>query len=200
MKPLVDTNGAAAVSFWLVFGGWGVLEWLPGLKEIVARRRLADRSIDEGTARHLFVFASLGYGAAFVAAFNATGLAIGGPRAAIFVTGLVVLVGGVGFRQWAIHTLGLYFSRWLDFQQGQVVVSGGPYRVVRHPSYLGGLIGFLGLGLALGNWLAVLAAVAFPLVGYVRRIDVEEAMLHARLGAAYDDYALGRARLIPGVW
>ena len=80
------------------------------------------------------------------------------------------------------------------------MVTGGPYRFVRHPSYLGVLILLLGLGLALGDGASAAAMIALPTLGLMWRIRVEEAALRAGLGVSYVEYCQGRARLIPGIW
>jgi protein-S-isoprenylcysteine O-methyltransferase Ste14 len=67
------------------------------------------------------------------------------------------------------------------------------------PSYLGLLITFCGLGLALGD-LASVVMVVLPAIGIVRHIRVEEVALRAGLGDRYIEYSHGCARLIPGVW
>ena len=82
----------------------------------------------------------------------------------------------------------------------QAVVSTGPYRWVRHPSYTGLLLIVAGFGLAAGNWLSLLACVVLPLPALVRRIYVEEAELNRVLGDAYRSYGANTARLLPGVW
>ena len=117
-----------------------------------------------------------------------------------FGVGLAILVAGASFRIWAIVTLGRFFTPIVTIQEGHRLVERGPYRIVRHPSYTGGLIGFLGLGIALGSWLSVLAAVLLPLVGVLVRIHVEEAALIDGLGDEYREYAARTKRLVPGVW
>jgi protein-S-isoprenylcysteine O-methyltransferase Ste14 len=82
----------------------------------------------------------------------------------------------------------------------QPVISTGPYRVLRHPSYAGVLLTLAGIGLALGNWLSLAALVVFPAIGFVYRIRVEEAALSSTLGASYATYASTRRRIIPFVW
>jgi protein-S-isoprenylcysteine O-methyltransferase Ste14 len=71
---------------------------------------------------------------------------------------------------------------------------------VRHPSYTGGLVGLLGLGVALGSVAAVISLVVVPLIGVLIRIRHEERTLHTALGAEYDAYAAHTPRLIPRVW
>ena len=67
-------------------------------------------------------------------------------------------------------------------ERGLAVVSSGPYRWVRHPSYTGLLLILAGFGLGLGNWLALAICVALPLPALLRRIQVEEAELIRVLG------------------
>jgi protein-S-isoprenylcysteine O-methyltransferase Ste14 len=69
-----------------------------------------------------------------------------------------------------------------------------------HPSYSGLIIFFLGLGLALTNWMSLLVLVAVPTAGLVIRIRSEERALLAGLGEPYRRYAAVHQRLFPGVW
>ena len=117
-----------------------------------------------------------------------------------FGVGLAILVAGASFRVWAIVTLGRFFTPVVMIQEGHRLVERGPYRIVRHPSYTGGLVGFLGLGIALASWLSVLAAVLLPLVGVLVRIHVEEGALTGGLGDEYREYAARTKRLVPGIW
>jgi protein-S-isoprenylcysteine O-methyltransferase Ste14 len=107
---------------------------------------------------------------------------------------------GVGLRQWAVWTLGRFFTVEVRVAPDQTVVDDGPYRWVRHPSYTGLLLSLVGLGLALGNWLSVLALAIVPSVGLVIRIRVEERELLVALGDPYREYAARHRRLVPGVW
>jgi protein-S-isoprenylcysteine O-methyltransferase Ste14 len=67
------------------------------------------------------------------------------PQAIAFVVGLVVFVLGVGPRGWSFTTLGPYFTLSIVVSPDQPVVASGPYRIVRYPSYTGGLL--IGVGL-----------------------------------------------------
>jgi hypothetical protein len=55
-------------------------------------------------------------------------------------------------------------------------------------------------GPGLGNWLSLLAAVLGALVGFTRRIRIEEATMRARFGDAYTTYARCTWRLVPFIW
>ena len=94
-----------------------------------------------------------------------------------------------------------YFSSAVRLQpeRGQVVINTGPYSVVRHPGYAGGIIYLTLNGLALGSWWAGLAAIPMLLLT-VRRTVMEDAMLQSGL-AGYADYSQQvRYRLFPGLW
>ena len=101
---------------------------------------------------------------------------------------------------WAITT-NTYLSRMARIQEdrGQVVVTAGPYRYVRHPMYLGIIILFLGMPVALGSWWALLPGAAIGLL-FVLRTVKEDRMLREEL-PGYPEYAQHiRYRLVPGIW
>jgi protein-S-isoprenylcysteine O-methyltransferase Ste14 len=123
----------------------------------------------------------------------------GGGWASIAV-GLAISAVGVALRTWAIVTLGRFFSYDVTIQPGHHVVTSGPYRWVRHPSYTGGLVALLGLGITLGSSGAVLAITGLPLVGVLIRIHYEERTLLEALDGGYEAYAGRTSRLIPGIW
>jgi protein-S-isoprenylcysteine O-methyltransferase len=113
---------------------------------------------------------------------------------------LVLLVGGIALRATAILTLGRFFTTNLAVQQEQRVVRQGLYRWMRHPSYTGGLISFVGLGVAFANWLSLAALVVVIFASYIHRMNTEEKVLIASLGEEYLDYTRHTKRLIPGIY
>jgi protein-S-isoprenylcysteine O-methyltransferase Ste14 len=140
-----------------------------------------------------------GVAAAVLLARRAPGAAIGKGRWPLFVAGLVLICAGIALRQWAVATLGRFFTIDVRVQPGQTVVEGGPYRWVRHPSYTALILTFLGLGLALGNWASLAVLAVLPTAGLVYRIHFEERAL-LKLGLPYRRFATSRSRLFPGVW
>ena len=116
------------------------------------------------------------------------------------VLGCVVGLAGVVLRWWAIRTLGVHFTRNLQIAADHQVVTDGPYRQLRHPSYTGAILMFTGVGIGLGNALSLAACLVLPAIGFVRRIPHEEALLSAELGEPYAAYAGRTRRLIPGIW
>lgn len=99
--------------------------------------------------------------------------------------GAAMMLTGIGLRQWAIASLGRFFTRAVMIHPEHELLTGGPYRWVRHPSYTGYLITLAGLGLRIDDWLSLLVLVIVPLAGVLYRIHVEKDALHTALGQPY---------------
>jgi protein-S-isoprenylcysteine O-methyltransferase Ste14 len=110
------------------------------------------------------------------------------------------MVGGLVLRVWAVRVLGAFYTRTLRTNAGQRIVAEGPYRLVRHPGYLGVLLLWLGAGLSTANWIAAATNMGFMVRAYRGRIQTEEAMLAATFGDDYARYAGRTWRLIPFVY
>jgi protein-S-isoprenylcysteine O-methyltransferase Ste14 len=94
-----------------------------------------------------------------------------------------------------------FYSRVVRIQRnrGQYVVTQGPYRFVRHPSYIGSIFSWTCAALTLGSWLALVPA-ALIAVMLVVRTSLEDRTLQAEL-PGYVGYARKtRYRLVPGLW
>jgi protein-S-isoprenylcysteine O-methyltransferase Ste14 len=172
------------------------------LFEVVLRvRELLQGKGGHAHDRATRVFIGLSVGAAIVLAFWArTAVPLLRAPAAARVLGVVVMWLGLAVRAWAVVTLGGAFRTTVEVDPGQAVVTTGPYRWIRHPSYTGLLLVIAGFGLALGNWLSFAAGLVLPVPAIMRRIQVEEAELDRVLGDAYRSYRTTTTRLIPRVW
>jgi protein-S-isoprenylcysteine O-methyltransferase len=122
------------------------------------------------------------------------------PTVPMQIAGLIVMGLGILIRSVAIAQLGRFHTPNVAVLVDHEVVDRGLYRHIRHPSYLGALIAFLGFGLALGNWLGLLVIMLLALIVYLYRIHEEEAALHAALGERYAGYCRRTKRLIPGIY
>lgn len=92
-----------------------------------------------------------------------------------------------------------FAARTIRVEEGQKVISSGPYAVVRHPMYVGLTLMMLFAPIALGSWWAVIPALATPPSLMLRIVDEEEAMMAELPG--YAEYTQKvRWRLVPGVW
>jgi protein-S-isoprenylcysteine O-methyltransferase Ste14 len=165
----------------------------------VRTRRSTPAAHDRGSRLAIALGIGLGVGSAVLVAAHWSGGTLPAPWAWL-AAGMVVTAVGVGLRIWAVVSLGRFFTTQVRIDADQSVVSTGPYRWVRHPSYAALMLEVAGLGLSQTVWLSVLCAVALPLPPLVRRIHIEERALRTGLGAAYDEYAAHRKRLVPGVW
>jgi protein-S-isoprenylcysteine O-methyltransferase Ste14 len=182
------------VALYLTLAVWALLEL--GLR---VRERLQGKgSAARDRATRVLIAITLGAAIALAAvtASRATTPRIAGPYGA----GLIVTWLGLAIRVWAIGALGRAFRTTVEVDPGQAVVSTGPYRWVRHPSYSGLLLIVTGVGLAAGNWLALGVCVVLPLPALLWRIQVEEAELAGVLGDRYRVYQTQTTRLIPGIW
>lgn len=92
-----------------------------------------------------------------------------------------------------------FAGRTVRIDEGQSVITTGPYAVVRHPMYVGVGLMLLVTPLALGSWWAMIPNLLTPLF-LVLRIRDEEAALREEL-PGYGEYVqTTRYRMIPGVW
>jgi protein-S-isoprenylcysteine O-methyltransferase Ste14 len=187
----------ANVAFWTILGLFILGE--NAMRYRTRRNRRGGRRAERSTLV-LVVVCVVGAVAAGIQLANWSGGSVGSAAWPLFVLGLVLMAAGLAIRQWAILTLGRYFTVDVRIHPNQTVVDRGPYRWVRHPSYTGLVLFFVGLGLALGNWASLVVLAALPAAGLLVRIRAEERALFTSLGDDYRRYAAHRRRLFPGVW
>ncbi len=180
--------------FTISYAAWLAMEiWISARD----RRRRAGTSQDRGSLGVIVI--------AYVLALSTAGiLAASQPWARIqpfhtqaFWAGLVLMWAGMALRLWAVLVLGRFFRITVMVQDEHRLVEDGPYRVLLHPAYAGGLLTMAGIGLAIGNWLSLLVMMLVVLAAYGYRIRVEERALRARFGDSYERYAAARWRLVP---
>lgn len=111
---------------------------------------------------------------------------------------ILFIVGGI-LRLWPVFVLGRRFSGLVAIQHDHALVTNGAYRIIRHPSYLGLIVGSLGWVLGFRSVIGVLL-VALMLVPLVARMNSEERLLREQFGDEYDAYRARTARLVPGVY
>ena len=195
MRPLVFHDWRAIAATVTTFGACAIV--MRSLWR--SRPRIAASGDDR---RHLARYMR-GLGVVHVLALGAPLVApaftLPGPPWALLGAGLVLYVLGQALRGWAISTLGDWFQGALVVQEGQHVVESGPYRLIRHPAYAGGILRAAGLGLVLDNWLSFALLVAGMIALVAVRIRREEGILRAGL-APYGEYENRTARFIPRVW
>ncbi len=122
------------------------------------------------------------------------------PAAVADWIGLLLFWSGISLRFWSMRTLGRYFTVIVQTSSDQPVITAGPYRLIRHPSYAGLLLIVLAVGLFIGNWWSLVGLTVTVAAGLVFRIRVEERALMKNLGDGYRDYAATHKRLVPLIW
>ncbi|PPR01157.1 hypothetical protein CVT24_006124 [Panaeolus cyanescens] len=136
------------------------------------------------------------------------------------IGGILITIGGL-LRVWAMHTLGKLFSFQVGIQDEHKLVTKGPYRIVRHPSYMGMQlthVGYLMWHLTRGSWVresgVMTGAVGKTVVGLyvifvvsaayiitIGRMRQEDRMMQQQFGKAWEQWAARvRYRVMPGIY
>jgi protein-S-isoprenylcysteine O-methyltransferase Ste14 len=115
-------------------------------------------------------------------------------------TGILIIFCGIFIRFTAIRQLGRFFTVTVLIRKDHQLIQNGFYKFLRHPSYTGALISFLGFGISINNWLALPVVILIPLSAFIHRINVEEKVLLKEFGTQYEEYAKRTKRLIPFVY
>ena len=194
VQPFASNIEARA--FYLVFSLW-LLSEIVGAGIIPRLRRHQTQIKRKEYRSYGFMMVSI-----FVSFYIANVFALSGIAklpSGVFYPGIILMVLGVLLRQWSIALLGRFFSSIVAIQEGHKVVDKGPYRLVRHPSYTGAFLIFVGLGLALQSWGAILLLVLMFGLAYGYRMYKEEKAMISELGDEYIKYSKRTKRLIPYV-
>ncbi len=168
---------------------------------LVAERLRPGRGMKRWDKGYFLLSTPLYFAAVIVAGLDAgRGLWGPSPEPALYLLSLLVFLAGQGLFLWA-KKVNPFFSSVARIQadRGQVVCREGPYRFVRHPGYLGGLLYGLATPLVLGSYWGLVPA-ALAAVMLVVRAGLEDRMLKRDL-LWYEEYAeTVPFRLVPGLW
>jgi protein-S-isoprenylcysteine O-methyltransferase len=166
---------------------------------VASRHTQGAKTADRGS---LFFIVLAFWGSIFLAmtlAYRRVG-EFGAATVYVQLAGFAFMVCGMAIRGLAIHQLGRLHMPVVAIQADHPLMDKGLYGVVRHPSYLGATLAFLGFGLALGSWPAALVTLAGAVFGYGYRIHVEEQALVKGLGERYVQYMGRTKRFIPWLY
>ena len=159
---------AASTNWWLGAGYGGLLGFF--VLEKVFRQPGGASSLnasedDHGTTRLIIAAYALGTDLPLVT----RRLSIGQLPGPVAPAGLAIQAGGLALRAWSMHTLGGFYTRTLRTDRDQQnLVDTGPYRLARHPGYLGSILTWSGFALtraAPRRWLWSPACSALPTPG-----------------------------------
>ncbi len=192
--PLIFGLNLYLLVFLAVISFWIITEIVGGI--IIPRRRRGSSEVQE--RNHGLNFTTwLGWEALLVFTLVSVSFKLFILLGDAFFAGIIILLLGVGIRQWAVAVLGKYFSHVVGIQKDQKVIDIGPYHYVRHPSYTGILLIQIGIALMFQSWAAVLVAVISFSLAYGHRIRKEEKFLVEELGDDYRKYMTKTKRIIP---
>lgn len=175
----------AALAAFLLYVGWLLWESQISVRETENH----EGDVDRGTME----FAAFAKVSVLVAALLPESASL--PLVA--VAGLGCMLAGIAIRMSAIRTLGEHYGH--RIRRASRVVTDGPYRVIRHPAYLGTLLAHVGFVLVFPNAWSIAALFALWLPAVLVRTVLEDQFLRAT--PEYDAYAgRVRARLFPGLF
>ena len=146
----------------------------------------------------LTIFIAIGYSLSFSIAATKIGRIYSWNT--FFMLGAVLAISGFIIRINSILTLKQQFTYTVTKIENHELIETGLYKVIRHPGYLGQLIIFWGISVALSNWLSVLSMMISVSIGYIYRIKTEEKFMIEQMGDKYTDYQKRTKRLIPGIY
>ena len=188
---------------------WNAIFWLSyvlifAMAMWVARRESKEakgQSRDRGSRMVIYLFTFGGVALAFLGPvlFPFAKIGLFAPSA-VFAAAIASIWFGMFLYVWAALTLGSFFRTSVQLVEGQRLVTRGPYRILRHPAYTGGVLIFSGVGLAMGNWVSFFAAALATFLGYIFRIHVEELALAERFGPEFEARKKRTWAIVPLVW
>jgi protein-S-isoprenylcysteine O-methyltransferase Ste14 len=183
---------------YLLIGAYFIIE--RRLRQGEAALNLKASNTDEGSSRLLWGSSIVGLLGLLLAPILNTYRIFSIDWPAIAWIGIGLMIAGLCLRYWAAQEMGAFYTRTLQVLPEHHVIETGPYRLIRHPGYLGTSLLAWGAGLALQNGLVMLVVIVSDFVAKYYRIKVEENMLAQSLGDAYHAYRTRTQRIIPFIY
>ncbi|ACL15580.1 methyltransferase family protein [Methanosphaerula palustris] len=168
--------------------------------DLIQERTLEQEGVKEYDRKMLWLLNLVGFLTLFIAGLDLRFGWTGQISFSLQVVGFILFLLGYCLFSWAMLS-NRFFSRIVRIQdeKGHNPVTTGPYRFVRHPSYLGFIVIVLVQPIVLGSLLALIPALVTAAV-IVWRTSLEDRTLVLEL-KGYEAYARQvRYRLVPGVW
>lgn len=177
-----------------------------GLSELALARMKHSRrsrgrtsSRDAGTLGLVWGVIGLSVAASILVARDCPWGRFGVPHGLEFAA-LGLFVAGIALRAWSVLVLGRFFTVDVAIHADHELVTRGPYRVLRHPSYSGALLAVLGMGALFGSLPGLLVLLGGFAGALARRIAVEERALAQNFGERWTAHCARTWRLVPFVW
>lgn len=156
------------------------------------------KNLDKGTIRIIWITIGIANSLGIIAAMFIR-LSISN-NLLIPYLGLSLIITGMIVRFISILTLGRFFTVDITIRDNHKIKKDGVYKLIRHPSYTGSLLSFIGFGISLNNWISLLIISVPVTFAMLNRIKIEESLLIDQFGAEYQNYMKKTYRLIPWIY
>ena len=113
------------------------------------------------------------------------------------LTGMTFVFLGVLLANWSRILRGVNSPNW-GFKERSILITNGPYRYIRHPSYTFYILVCSGIAILTQIWFVYL--LIFGVSRYTNVVKVEEKMLRLQFGAEYEDYQAHTKKFLPFIW
>lgn len=116
----------------------------------------------------------------------------------IAIVGLAIEIIGVALAAWARYCLGGNWSGAVTLKEGHELISGGPYKRIRHPIYTGIAVGLAGTAIFIGEWRGIVAFAAI-LISHFFKARKEEAWLTREFGPQFEAHRARTGMFLPKI-
>jgi protein-S-isoprenylcysteine O-methyltransferase Ste14 len=178
---------------WVVYGGWALLVLY---LVVTATRAKRDAEPDLGQSFGLLYALLLAFALPHVPLFSFVNYA---PVTTVLsIVGLAVFFVGTAFFVAARQALGRNWSQTVSMKEEQELVTTGPYHLVRHPMYAGGIVMSVGAAIVVGGAFVCMLFTLLPI--FLWRIGAEDRLMSQEFPTQYSSYMQHTRALIPFVW
>lgn len=182
--------------FTIVWFAWFISEGL--LNRLLRSGNKVDKGRDKGSITFIWITILTSIFLGFLAA-NLIRIPIS-HVAVIPYFGLILIIAGMIIRFIAISSLGKMFTVDVTIRENHKIKKDGMYSIVRHPSYSGSLLSFLGFGISMNNWISLFIIFIPVFIVFIYRINIEEKILIEKFETEYPEYMKKTWRLLPWIY
>lgn len=116
------------------------------------------------------------------------------------IVGFTLLLISLFFMIWGPVYLGEYFSLDIEIRKEHKLITGGPFRLFRHPKYFGMALYFIAYFFIFRSWIIAIITI-FAYVFIIWRVNDEETLLSNEFGEEWQNYCKKtKWRLVPFIW
>ena len=187
---------------WISLGMIAIIAFSGILVNITRNAKPQDllKSFDGKTILWFRILYPAGIIASFICMYQGWGQWFEELNFSIFISGITLFISGLVLRWVAILSLKRSFTVKISILENHQLKTDGVYRWMRHPSYTGLLLYYLGLGLVMNNVISILLLLLANGLTLYQRIPLEEQALAEHFGEQWSTFAAKTKRLIPGIY